>query len=288
MIYSGKTMEAISMIPHDEFIPFIDKTRAEPPNSLSWLRNCFEAIQKDKRDYVFVICGPEQTGKTTLGLRTAWWLNKPQFYKDGKYDLSNVAFTGEEYRGAIERSVKEIVINDEAGTNLYARQAMTSDNIETNKALMVCGFKHLMHFLCLPSFFDIDSYVKMHRVRAIFKVSKNYHFNLWKDEDKIKKIAENKTWNVAPCSQGRWSMENTTPEFDGFIKAYKEKEAQQKNRQIKGKDKKGSISLFTKEQKMQIAIDLVKQGKMTKLDIADYLGITDTTLRSWERRINAD
>jgi hypothetical protein len=112
-------------------------------------------------DFCILIDGFEGTGKSTLGFQVA-------VYLDPTFDLSQVCFTGDETENVIMNAKnRQAVVFDEGMTDLYARQAMTKGNINLNKLLAQCRQKELALIIIMPSFFECDRYVALHRSRVL-------------------------------------------------------------------------------------------------------------------------
>jgi len=261
-------------------IPF-HESRKEP-NFWTWLTKRFTKHKQGHGDSIVVVCGGEQLGKSKFVLRTEWCLNQKQFYSDEKYILDNIVFDGKEYRKIMKDCEKQIAHNDEAGTNMYSRQAMTPGNVMTNKRVMVCGFKHLLHFLCIPDFFSIDTYIKNHRVAAIVRIYKNNKFKVWVTEKKIKEILKRKNYSVKPSSMGWWSDSDTTPEFKQFMKLYRKKERYHKTNMggVEEEEEKKPVSELDIKKKINKSM---KDKGFTQLQRASVNAVTRRTICNWDK-----
>lgn len=113
-------------------------------------------------DYVTVVSGTEGTGKSNLGLLLAT-------YEDPEFDGTAVAFTMNDLLPLLERAPKaSTVIFDEAVQGAYRRDAMTSENRTLNKAAMIARKRGIHLVLCIPNFWDLDSYFRDHRAKVWF------------------------------------------------------------------------------------------------------------------------
>lgn len=120
-------------------------------------------IKKDD-DIVFVIDGPERSGKSVFAMQLAKYL-------DETFDLSRVCMTPEEFKEAIENAEpKQAVIYDEAFTGLSSRRALTEINHLLVSMMMEMGQKNLIVLIVLPTFFMLDKYVALFRSRGLFHI----------------------------------------------------------------------------------------------------------------------
>ena len=118
-------------------------------------------------DSFVVICGNERLGKSTLAAQLGMYIT------DGKLSVDNICMTTEEFLKQLKETKKgDTIIFDEAGTALYSREAMTTMNRMLTKAFMVSGLKNICIILCIPDFFSLDSYVRMHRINLLLYVVK--------------------------------------------------------------------------------------------------------------------
>ena len=147
-----------------------------PLTLLEMLDPAIANIVYNHMDAVFVCTGRERMGKSTLAMRMAdycaWKMSK---YLGDNPDLhfnpQNICLTAEKYVHSIRMASKfNIFIYDEAITGWYSRRSMSTSNVVLNTALMTCGNKQGIHFVCIPNFFALDRDVRYRRVLAIFNV----------------------------------------------------------------------------------------------------------------------
>lgn len=132
-----------------------------------YLKNALDKIitmRKKDWDVVLVIDGLERSGKSVLAQQIAKYL-------DRELTIDQITFTPQEFRTQIEKSKKgRAIVLDEAITGLFSRQAMHSTNVELVKCFAQCGQKNLVLIVVLPSFFILDSYIAIHRSRALLHI----------------------------------------------------------------------------------------------------------------------
>ncbi len=267
-------------------IPFHEQKAV--PNLWSWLIKQYKLHKAGHGDTVIVICGSEQIGKTRFALRLIWCLYKLLSLKDENYSLDNTVFTGKDYRERMTTCTKSIIHLDEAGVCLYSRQAMHPDNVLTNKKLMVCGYRHNVHILCLPDFFSIDSYIKNHRVACIIKIFKNNKFKTWCGNKKIKKILYQKNYAVKSSSRGWWTEKDDTPEFKDFMKQYRKKEHKFKSMSMEETEKDEEKQLNEKDILKRTIYQMHTKGNVATDTIADSMDLSRRTVQRWIKEQTPD
>lgn len=116
-------------------------------------------------DCFIVVTGKERRGKSTFAVKLGWYLSKK------KLTLAHICMDMTEFTGALQNCKKgEVIIFDEAGTNLFSREAMTTMNRMLTKAFMVSGIKNIAIILCIPSYWSLDSYIRNHRIDLLFHI----------------------------------------------------------------------------------------------------------------------
>ena len=269
-------------------IPFHEARSA--PNLEGWLKKRKAMHYKGHEDTLIVVCGGEQVGKSRFTLRATWDLFSNKIYKDGKYNLDHIVFDGPALRKRLFDSSKSIVHDDEAITHLYSRQAMTEENVKCNKSLAQCGYKHNIVFLLIPNFFVIDSYIREHRVHAVVKVFRGNKFKAWiftKNKRKLQLINKKKSFAVSPSTKGWWAETDSTPEYLGFVKAYRKKEDTEKKKS--GEDtetpdyKKAGETRSLMDVKKEMAFKLWNKG-VTQATISEATGASLKAVSNWVKK----
>ncbi len=259
--------------------PFTEQKNV--PNLWSWLIKQYKLHKEGHGDTVIVICGSEQIGKTRFALRLIWCLYKIVSLTNENYSLDNTVFTGKNYRERMTTCTKTIIHLDEGGMCLYSRQAMTPENVRTNKKLMVCGYRHNLHFICIPDFFSLDSYIKNHRVTCIIKIFKDNKFKIWVGDKKIKKILHQKNYTVKSSSRGWWTEKDDTEEFKEFMKLYRKKEHKFKSMSMKETEEDKETELKEKDIQKRIVYDMWSKGNVLQETIAVSMGLSLKTVSRW-------
>lgn len=135
------------------------------------LRFNLDDMKKDIRkddDVVIIVDGKERIGKSVRAMQIGWYM------ADGNLKLDNVALVPEQFKKAVETSQKyEVVIFDEAYLGLASEDSMRSYNRLLKKMLVTCGQKNLVLILVLPSVFDLNKYVVLHRCDGLIHCFKH-------------------------------------------------------------------------------------------------------------------
>jgi hypothetical protein len=119
---------------------------------------------RDDLDMVFVVDGDEGSGKSLLAMQCCKYIYP-------KFSFKNLVFTPSAFKKAIYAAEKYGAVSyDEAYFGLSARGAMTYINQVLVSMLTQIRQKNLFVTVVLPSFFDLDKYVALHRSRALLHV----------------------------------------------------------------------------------------------------------------------
>lgn len=151
-------------------LPFLNKIRTR--------------VTQQDYDAFIVVCGKERRGKSTLAAKIAWYISQ------GNMTADNICMEVEEFLQRLKASKKgEIIIFDEAGTALYSRDAMTNVNRMLTKSFMVSGIKNVCILICIPSFFNLDSYIRNHRIDLLINIPDRGKFKVYSAK-KAKEISQ--------------------------------------------------------------------------------------------------
>jgi len=121
-------------------------------------------LTKTDDDVVFIIDGPERSGKSTLATQIAK-------YVDPSLNIDRICMTPDEFRTAIENAKHgQCIIYDEAFTGLSSRRTLSEVNHIITQMFMEMGQKNLVVIVVLPTFFMLDKYVALFRARGLFHV----------------------------------------------------------------------------------------------------------------------
>jgi hypothetical protein len=131
-------------------------------------------VRKKDNDGVYVVDGPEGSGKSVFGMQLA-----KKF--DPNFSLERVCFTPTEFTRAIIRAKKgQCVVFDEAFTGLSSRGSLTEVNKLLVSLMMEMRQKNLFVIIIMPTFFLLDKYVALWRARGLFHIyTKNRKRGYW-------------------------------------------------------------------------------------------------------------
>lgn len=119
-----------------------------------------------EKDWDMVICvdGYEGSGKSVLTFQMA-------YYCDPTFTVDNIVFTPDQFQKAIfDAKPYTAVVFDEGFSGLSSRAAMTQVNRTLIKMMAEIRQKNLFVFVVMPSFFDLDKYICLHRSRCLIHV----------------------------------------------------------------------------------------------------------------------
>jgi hypothetical protein len=224
-------------------------------------------IRHKDYDMFIVVVGKERRGKSTFAAILANW------FADGKLrkDASQFCMDANEFMEGLNSAQKgDPVIFDEAGTNLYSREAMSYINRRLTKAFMVSGLKNVVIILCIPNFFALDSYIRTHRIDLLFYIKDRGNFKAYSSE-RAKKIsiygAREKKMEVTRCNvAGKFAKT-----FPAYVeKAYRLKERAFKLRFLKAKDPRDTmltlqeVAKVTGQAELTVFKDIQKERLMAQ------------------------
>jgi hypothetical protein len=129
------------------------------------LYKCFNACKslENDDDILWVFEGAEGTGKTTMAMQVACTIipAKPiLIYKADQ--LVSVLKKAKEMFDEGQKYPYPIVI-DEGALLLFGKDTQAKDNKNIIKAMSVMRFLNLAMFICIPTFYDIDAYIRKNR-----------------------------------------------------------------------------------------------------------------------------
>jgi len=157
------------------------------PFTVSQLKRITKRIKTKDTDFVIVIEGRERSGKSTLALII-------DLICDHDFSIKkNIVFNKKKYVRTLKNLSKYSVLHyDEAGIGLYKRDASTKDTKIINKLLMTVGQRNLLHLYLIPSFFEIDPYLRTHRIDLLIRVVSKGKALVYSKE-RLRKIFQDRT-----------------------------------------------------------------------------------------------
>lgn len=230
-------------------------------------------------DYVFVVDGQEGAGKSVLAQQLAFYVS------DGDFDIDEICFSPEEFKEQVLKSEKyNAIVFDEAFRGLSSRASLTATNRILVSMLQEIRARNLFVFIVLPSIWDLDKYVALHRCTGLIHVhtTKDKHRGYFKfyNKDKIKFMFRNHH-KLRYDHPQQCSFKGSFPNFYPLGKEeYQAKKA--KSLGDYAYDKKEDENNYLsncKESRANILNLLLKF--MSQKEIADALGVNRVTIRVW-------
>ena len=144
-----------------------------------------KGILKKDMDCVVAITGGEGLGKSTCAMLIAMMMDK-------NFDFErNVIFmpTEKEVREKVFKLRKYTpIVLDEAMRVLYKREWQTRARRQLNILFSLCRKRNLSFFMCIPKLWDLDEYMREHRVRIwIYIPTRSYAMVFIKDRSPFAK-----------------------------------------------------------------------------------------------------
>lgn len=218
--------------------------------------------QKDK-DHVWLVDGEERSGKSVLATQIAKVC-------DPSFNIENICMTPDKFKKAVQNANRgQAIVYDEAFTGLSSRAAMSQINRMMVEMFMEMGQKNLIIIIVLPTIFQIDKYLPLHRAKGLFHVyTKNtqrgywVYFNKKKLQELYIKGKKNMTYKQPRSERrGRFLDQYTIDESE--YRAMKAKSLKQKERTAKDYD-------FKKQRDIAIKV-LYETEKYTQTEISSLL-----------------
>lgn len=160
--------------------------------NLELLRN---AVLNQDFDAAIIIDGKEGAGKSVLAMQIAHFLDV-----DRSVDIKRqICWTPDQFKYAVTHNAKgKAIVWDEARRGANRRRSTTDGNIEITDMLAECRQRNLFLVIVMPSFYDMDLNIAMHRTRVLIHVMFD-----WNSGDPNK-----------PLRRGRFRFYNDTAKGD--------------------------------------------------------------------------
>lgn len=242
--------------------------------------NLDEAIRVVKNDWDMIFCvdGYEGSGKSTLAIQMA-------YYCDPTLTVERITFTPKEFKNAIMNADKyQAVVFDEAFTGLSSREAMSGINKSLIQMIAEIRQKNLFVFVVMPSFFDLDKYIALHRSRALIHVYANrFQRGFFRFYDIEKKKDLYITGKKFYSYKG--VMSNFYGTFSSFLPidndAYKKKKHDSLHNK---KESDGESTAERREFSKRLFEHLKQFDWIPNIKKAQIIGITEATFYNWVKR----
>lgn len=121
-------------------------------------------IQARNWDCMFIICGIEGGGKSTLGKLCMWYLS------NGTATINNIAANAQEAFDKLKNLPDESpLLIDEGELMFSAKDSMRTEQKQLLKILQVIRQKRMSLIVVCPDFFDLQKYLAVHRSRFVLR-----------------------------------------------------------------------------------------------------------------------
>jgi len=136
--------------------------------NLERLRN---AVLYQDFDLAVLIDGKEGSGKSVFAMQIAYFLDR-----DHSLDLeTQVIFTPEQFKKAVNSlGPGKAIVWDEARAGLNRRRSTQQVNLDITDMLAECRQNNLFMVIVMPSFYDMDRNVAVHRSRLLIHCSYDF------------------------------------------------------------------------------------------------------------------
>jgi len=244
-------------------------------------------IIKDDWDFLYVIDGKVGSGKSVFAQQLAY------FVSEGNFSVDHICFNANQFREAILKADKySAVVFDEAFRGLAGRASMSTINRSIVELLNEIRQKNLFVFIVLPSMWDLDKYVTMHRCSGVFHVyylkqktpgglfkRQRGHVRFYK-EDKISWLIGNSKVRYIYPKESNFKIT-----FREFYPVEKEIYKQKKLEALASgeRERKDAETTFTKRLKDQRKklTEFCRELGMNDTELAQKLGVARKSLRVW-------
>lgn len=121
-------------------------------------------IKKKDHDWVWIVDGPEGSGKSVFSMQLAKTV-------DPTFNLSRVCMTPNEFTKAVVRAKHgEAIVFDEGFTGLSSRASLSEVNRLIVSLMMEMRQKNLFIIIVMPTIFLLDRYVALFRAKGLFHI----------------------------------------------------------------------------------------------------------------------
>jgi len=244
-----------------------------------------KVVKKDW-DMVFLVDGPEGSGKSVLAMQCAYLC-------DPSFCIERVVFTPKDFREAVVNAKPyTAIVYDEAYTGLSSRATMSLINRTLIKMLAEIRQRNLFVIVVMPTFFDLDKYVALWRSRILLHVyteegfARGYFrfYNI--DRKKDLYILGKKFYNYKVVKA------NFRGRFTNFYVVDESAYRKAKKDALTSRENKASDDALMKEVRDQIFIRLMElpestKEKLTNRLMAQILGISEVWFYEKIKRYNS-
>lgn len=234
------------------------------------------------RDVVLIISGPERAGKSSL----AYWIGDTvSFFTGQQFGVDNFVWHGGEMVNKLWAMPEtSVIIEDEAGYDLYKRESTSRLNRQINKALMVSGLRNQCVILCVPNMWDLDKFISQRRGLIWIDVSLRYsteNLKLIRGQGTVRSHLTQSTWDKPAYWATEYSIFFNEMPYKFKVEYKKKKAAETKKRVDELSDKGNGQTENMAETRIKLALDI---RELAKQCIDNKEKLTDERLRSVLKR----
>jgi len=234
-----------------------------------YLKSNLEYIRDDLRDdndAVMIVDGFEGSGKSLMAMQIAKFI-------DPTFNLDRVVFTPDEFHKQVKTAKKyQAVVFDEAITGMRARRWAGDVNNAIIEMLAQIRQKNLAIIIVIPSYFELEKYVAIHRSIALIHVyrkeGKRGHFMVF--------VPPNKTYLYA-MGKKIYSYSVTNPKFIGrFTNTYTVDEKLYRKKKLQALEAKpkeepmGRLQIRYKIQRDELLLGMKREFKYTDMELGRF------------------
>lgn len=229
-------------------------------------------------DIITIIDGLERSGKSTLAHQLA-------LFVDPSYTLERTVFNPIEFERAVDKAkIGQAIVFDEAHMGLTRRSSQSVVTKTLINKLTVIGKKNLFIFVLLPSFYELDKYVAVHRSKLLITVrargAERGYFDLYSgDAKRLRYLKGRKELDPAAGRRSGWGR---------FVKYFPFDKALYERNKDKGalyyRDSDGEDSIVAVKHKLMVSIAkrlTDKEHGLNRDAQAKILGVSTRTLRRY-------
>ncbi len=236
-----------------------------------------QIVTKKDFDWVFLICGKERFGKSTFAQQLAY------VCADSKLHMNDVCLTFDEFHKRVRFHIEH---NNKGRSVIYDETMGVADTRSFNniysrglrKLLAECGQANLHLFILLPSFFDLDRPIALHRSNTLFRVEvnrKNYNRGRWYMYNEKKKekmyLKNKKTYSY----KGKANLHGTYSSFYCVDEvAYRKKKSDTLRRDDDTMNQVTPRITKLISQRDTLVKYIFETNKLTKTKIAEMVGVS--------------
>ena len=203
-------------------------------------------LMKQDTAPVIVVDGKERmAGKSTLSYWIAYLISK---YNGTQLTPENFVWDSSLVIDKIWSLPRNgCIILDEGGIDYYSRRAMSSSNVSLNQAIMVCGLQNQAIIINIPSFWDLDSFIRDRRCDYWFNGRYQlYGSHLVRGIAKVKLNLSQSEWKATPFweTYDYVNFDDMPPDFRKLYRKRKEAESRRRIQREEDEVKNSKSMLF--------------------------------------------